>query len=73
MQVLTCEEINQVSGGNWALQIVLGLTVNTIWQAVGELEGVISGFNQFNDYMTDYAQRSGARMLLDPAIFSYAD
>lgn len=73
MQVLNCEEIEQVSGGNWFFQVVIGLTVNTIWQAVGELDGVISGLHAFNDYMTDYTLRTGAKMLSDPAIFSYAD
>ena len=74
MQVLNCEEIEQVSGGDFTFKGFLGNVVFAVgWDLIGGLDGITNAFVTFDNYMTDYTLRVGEKMLSDPAIFSYAD
>ncbi|TFH74897.1 hypothetical protein E3V39_01720 [Gammaproteobacteria bacterium LSUCC0112] len=74
MQVLTCEEIEQVSGGDFTFKGFWGNVVFAGgWDLIGGLDGIASAFVTFDNCMTDYTLRVGEKMLSDPAIFSYAD
>jgi hypothetical protein len=75
MQVLTCEEIEQVSGRDFSFKgFFLGNFVFAVgWDLIGGLEGIGSAMVSFDNYMTDYTQRLGEKYLSDPYLHTYAD
>jgi len=74
MQILTIEEIEQVSGGDFPFKSFWGNVVfAAAWDLIGGLEGIGNALVSFDNYMTDYTLQLGQKMLSDPAIFSYAD
>jgi hypothetical protein len=65
-QVLTCEEIDQVSGGDFSFKgFFWGNVVFSVgWDLIGGLGGIGNALVGFDNYMTDYSQRLGDRYLL---------